>query len=707
MKGSTPQQFLLGCSLLLSTFSLHAATIYVDSAAAGNADGSNWANAFNTITQAITAAAAGDEIWVKGGTYTLTTSLIINKDISLHGGFAGTEATRADRVKSDRGGNGVTEIWEYTNATVLDGNNTVRVVDFSGSSTATIEGFTIQNGTVTGNGGGILATSGATVLNCEITGNRSNVSANNDGGGGISISGANTLIRGNFIYNNYAAKEAGGLHVLGGGGTIQNNLIINNETPGGRFSAGVYLNPGSNTAFEHNIVANNKGGSSNSAGLRVENAGFVTITNSVIWSNVRATGATNNTENRGTFNNTAIEAATYGTAGISLNAANDNAAGPNFRLPTNFDGQPDGTTHTINDVTSSDWRINLVSPLLEAGSSALIPTLDIDVLNDQRKRSVDFSPNTGTADIGPYEYVFETPIAPNIIDSSNNALQFNWAVIGGVAATDGYTYQVDTVDTFDSPALITATSTTNSTTVNNLLAGQIYYVRFRAENDGAMLITEWSNFASDTVTPVLGLDLEIHEETLSWTVDSEIGVKSYLVQQLIKGHWLTVEELAAGADHYETTIDPDFQVQLVVVDHNGFAQSFLPNLAGKAQFSYQLNAGWNLISLPLADADLSSLYAVIEGQPMLWLNGQYQPTQSINPGDAFFVYTDTDATVSISGTKCTLIPTLTKGWNLIGVTENQPLPANVNAVYTLNSIYQSVLDQNLLIQGTGYWIHRN
>ena len=90
-----------------------AAVIYVDDSASGNNDGSSWTDAYTDLQIAIEQAQAGDELWVAEGVYVPTKSFnndgtpapgslfqrqyFINKDISLYGGFAGTETMRDER----------------------------------------------------------------------------------------------------------------------------------------------------------------------------------------------------------------------------------------------------------------------------------------------------------------------------------------------------------------------------------------------------------------------------------------------------------------------------------------------------------------------------------------------------------------------------------------------------------------------------------
>ena len=86
----------------------HATVLYVNGAASGQNDGSSWEDAFTSLQDALQASRRGDEIWVAQGTYTpdvgqgLTIgnrehSFWINYELTLYGGFVGTERHVSER----------------------------------------------------------------------------------------------------------------------------------------------------------------------------------------------------------------------------------------------------------------------------------------------------------------------------------------------------------------------------------------------------------------------------------------------------------------------------------------------------------------------------------------------------------------------------------------------------------------------------------
>jgi len=85
------QCFLLACAMLVFGTDSTAGVLKVHPEAAGAGNGSTWADAYTTIGGAVAAASAGDEIWIAAGVYVYPygTQVLISKNLSLYGGFAG------------------------------------------------------------------------------------------------------------------------------------------------------------------------------------------------------------------------------------------------------------------------------------------------------------------------------------------------------------------------------------------------------------------------------------------------------------------------------------------------------------------------------------------------------------------------------------------------------------------------------------------
>src|SRR5690348_1583557 len=98
--------------IVLTTFPVLAAStatphftppviVYVDPGASGAADGTSWTDAYTDLQTALIAASSNSELWVVAGTYTpgslRSDTFALKTGVALYGGFAGTEANRADR----------------------------------------------------------------------------------------------------------------------------------------------------------------------------------------------------------------------------------------------------------------------------------------------------------------------------------------------------------------------------------------------------------------------------------------------------------------------------------------------------------------------------------------------------------------------------------------------------------------------------------
>ena len=98
-----------GVSDRIQKFSvITAPVLYVDAGVSASGVGTSWSTAYKTIQEAVLAAIANTEIWVKQGTYTLTgatpptvNEILVNKVVGIYGGFNGTgTCTEPKRLES-------------------------------------------------------------------------------------------------------------------------------------------------------------------------------------------------------------------------------------------------------------------------------------------------------------------------------------------------------------------------------------------------------------------------------------------------------------------------------------------------------------------------------------------------------------------------------------------------------------------------------
>ena len=213
--------------------------------ASGNNNGDSWQNAFTDLQQTIKDAQSGDQIWVAAGIYkpgdTREDSFELKDGVTIYGGFAGTEEDLSERSETDI----------KTNLTTLSGNigtqdnktdNSYTVVKFSNSNgTATLDGFTIEDGysnknavadiddnnkdDINNNGGGVHNQGNLTIRNSEVKDNQANAD-----GGGI-LNDGNLTIENSEVIDNKTEDDGGGIR-NNGTLTIINSTIAGNESLG-------------------------------------------------------------------------------------------------------------------------------------------------------------------------------------------------------------------------------------------------------------------------------------------------------------------------------------------------------------------------------------------------------------------------------------------------------------------------------------------
>ncbi|MCC6484842.1 MAG: DUF1565 domain-containing protein [Armatimonadetes bacterium] len=263
--------------LRLATFALLAAlsapgsaAIYVSQSAPGPLhNGASWLSAYKSLSQALSVATAGSQVWVARGTYVGTFTVPAN--VAVFGGFAGTESALAGRNPN-------------SNRTILDGALAGSVVTINAGSQ--VDSFTIRNGR-SSSGAGIVGTNaiGAIISNNTIENNTST----SDGGGIYLYSNGwsnRVIIRGNLVRGNSSGGSGGGMGLYGPGHTeadspqLFDNVVRDNKaaTDGGGIWA--YF---STPRVERNMIWKNRTGR-NGGGLFIYHS-YATIIWNHFWMN--------------------------------------------------------------------------------------------------------------------------------------------------------------------------------------------------------------------------------------------------------------------------------------------------------------------------------------------------------------------------------------------------------------------------------------
>lgn len=189
---------------------------FVDNASVDPGGGDTWGTAFNTIQQAVDQASSGDDIWIKKGSYVLTASILVDKPLTIYGGFNGTEMLLEQRDSE-------------ANETIINGNQKVSCFRLVADNTR-LDGITITNG-YSDKGGGINSTADTYLVNCSVVSNTADL------GGGVYTTKLLSIEKCD-ISNNWAVWSFGGGIYSTGSLLITNSTFLDNSATSN--GAGIY-----------------------------------------------------------------------------------------------------------------------------------------------------------------------------------------------------------------------------------------------------------------------------------------------------------------------------------------------------------------------------------------------------------------------------------------------------------------------------------
>ena len=397
----------------------------------GVQDGSSWANAMTLQAALAVATTAGDQVWIRGGTYRphnrdREVTFSVSAGVLVYGGFAGGETTLARRANRTTilsagyfGGS-------RTVVTLAGANITLDRLTISGGQGGTDLDGTGPNTTLGGAGlyAGVAAT-GATLTDCIFTNNSAD-----DYGGGAYFEGMATLTGCTFTDNE--AEGSGGGAYLNGTATLANCVLVGNSAVNG---GGLWFNAGGTVVnlTLYNNMATERGG-----GIF---AGFFTnnpfnLQNSLLVGNTATTAgnAIYLVDGAAPLSATDIEATIGhnliggGMADLGVGLYDEDAGtytavlltdATNVALTNTIEESDAAAVFASTDATEDDYlRLKAGSLAVNAGNNDYLnngtPDPDDDFTTDAEGRSRILD---GTVDVGAYE----SGMAPQVITFTSPA----------------------------------------------------------------------------------------------------------------------------------------------------------------------------------------------------------------------------------------------------------------------------------------------
>ena len=523
MKNKSTLKNWLSTILLTYAFSMSFSqtTYFVDVSRSDNAGaGTNWATAKRDVQAAIQLAVAGDEIWVRQGTYLPThdplgnvtpadnrdKTFTLKEGVKIYGGFLGNETLLNQRD------------WK-NNLTVLSGDLGVAntradnayhvVVSVNLSSASALDGFIIANGYATApwqssitvgsrvlyryRGGGIYNINANTSFsNCTISNNSADCTDTNDDAWGAGVNNefssssfTNCIIDSNSFLtggNSFGVFGAG-MIITGGACTISNTIFSNNSGGSGFFDASrggaLYIVGTNTTTITNSIFYNNNADNGAGIGCGGADSNLFQVVNSVFVNNTsRFAGVAYTGFSKATFKNTIFwnnPPTSSGASGRDEIFSQDSRVGFQPTFVNCIIRDATGSPLTItNAVVTNSLNTNplFVNQSDADGSDNTWGTSDDGLalqsaspakntgISDSSIPVLDFlgNPRDSQPDMGPYEFQEPcvNPTAYNVTGGGSYCSGESGATVGLSNSEIGVTYQLK-VDSVDSGSPVSGT----------------------------------------------------------------------------------------------------------------------------------------------------------------------------------------------------------------------------------------------------------
>jgi len=386
---------------------------YVDGEMVSSGDGTSWVAAFKTIAEALEVAAAGEDVWVKNGTYLLDEALEIDKAVIIYGSFTGIGGERSS--------------WQ-DGSTIIDGQelgNCYHII-----ADGTIDGFLITGGRDVATYGGAIynETASPAISHCIF---RNNTADNGFGMGGAIYSGnysndpdlngtiPQAEISECIFEANYGQSRGGAFTGQHDASSFTNCLFIGNH---GGLSSGVIWIESCTTTFTNCTFSNNRNGSA----IYMLNYS-AEIKNSIFWENGNELFNASGSSPLVTYSD--IQGSYAGTGNIDLD--------PGFAAPGHWDDNGTPADAADDFWISGNYHLAFNSDCIDTGSSTGAPVVDLDGIS---------RPQDVEVDMGAYEYI-ALPSIPSVDfngDGSHDIALFNpdnskWYIRNQLAPTYGTT----------------------------------------------------------------------------------------------------------------------------------------------------------------------------------------------------------------------------------------------------------------------------